>query len=117
MLPVFEEKVLVVAGEGWGINVEQCCSCCARLMKGRGGNWSLLSFARIAARANLLGVPQILRLAGPCVAAVRRSSLGLLPMQLAALHSLFDPERRDLEGRQPCGGRWRGALEDPKLKK
>ena len=29
-LPVFEEKVLVVAGEGWGSNVEQCSSCCAR---------------------------------------------------------------------------------------
>ena len=29
-LPVFEEKVLVVAGEGWGSNVEQCCSRCAK---------------------------------------------------------------------------------------
>ena len=29
-LPVFEEKVLVVAREGWDSNVE-CCSCCARI--------------------------------------------------------------------------------------
>ena len=27
-LPVFEAKVLAVAGEGWDSNVEQCCSCC-----------------------------------------------------------------------------------------
>ena len=37
---VFEEKVLVVAGDGWGSSVEQCCCCCEGLMKvGRGGNW------------------------------------------------------------------------------
>ena len=37
MLPVFEEKVLVVAGEGWDSNVEQCCSCCARTDESRQG--------------------------------------------------------------------------------
>ena len=29
-LTVFEEKVLVVAREGWDSSAEQCCSCCAR---------------------------------------------------------------------------------------
>ena len=34
-LPVFEEKLLVVAGEGWGSTVDQCCSCCSRLDESR----------------------------------------------------------------------------------
>ena len=59
--------------------------------------------------ANLLGVPQIVKLAGklcvaapganwpgilagPCVAAVRRSSLGLLEMQFAVLLTLLGPD-------------------------
>ena len=42
--------LLVVAGESCGSKAEQSCSCSAGLMKvGRGGNWLLLSFARIAA--------------------------------------------------------------------
>ena len=49
MLPCFEEKVLVVAGESWGSNVEQAVLAVQGLMKvGRGGNWSLLSFEEIA---------------------------------------------------------------------
>ena len=33
--PVFEEKVLVVAGGVWGSHVEQCWSCCARFDESR----------------------------------------------------------------------------------
>ena len=70
----------------------------------RGGNWSLLSFQEWQLSANLLGVPQILRLAGLCVAAVGRSSLGLLQMQLAAIHSLLHPDEEILKAGSPRWG-------------
>ena len=101
-LPVLEEKVLVVAGEDLGSSAE-CCSCCQGLMKV--GRESLLSFAGTAARCS--PVPQILRLVEPHVA-----SLGLLEMQLAALHSLLGPEEEILRSVE---WRWSGAPEDQTL--
>ena len=86
------------------------------LMKVRQGNWSLLSLARIAARCKpawCSSDPQIGRTLCRC-----SEEKFVRPVANAACSStqLVGPRRRDLEGRQPLGGRSRRALEDPKLK-
>ena len=91
MLPVFEERVLVVAGEGWGSHIEQYCSCCTSSDE-RQQRRKLVAPFLCKDNSSVLTCLTFLRWAGPRVAAVRRSSLGLLPIQLAVLHSMLGPE-------------------------
>ena len=97
---VFEEKVLVVSGEGFSVGL--LCKDWRKLAEEETICSSPLQGQQLG--ANLLVIPQIVKLAGklcitaaganwsgmlagPHVAAVRRSSFGLLQTQLAALCS------------------------------
>ena len=92
-LPVFEEQVLVVAGEGWDSNLE-CCTCRARSDESRQRKKQIWNTGRALCCCSED------KLFGPA-ANVACSS-----------QQLLGPEETISRADSPVEGRWRGALED-----